>query len=336
MQFRNFAAYSVVIIFFIGCNNTSIKTRTALKLNPHDSLRYKIDSIAKQAKGKVGVAISFLSDGDRLEDTISYNGEMHLPMQSTYKFPLALYILHRVDSGKISLQQKIHISAKTMDQDTWSPMADSFENGGDFTVRELLRYMVSESDNIACDELFKIAGGTEKVNDYIHSLGVNDIAIKATEAQMHADWPTQYTNWCAPKAMVQLLDLYYQKKVITGDSYGLLWKYMTVSKNSPNRIAGLLLKGPVVAHKTGTGGTKDGIASATNDIGIIVIEPASESIEIAIEIVVYVSDSKADMATRERVIAEIAKAAYDSYADLVWQNYHDDNDSVQNSAQGKQ
>jgi len=62
----------------------------------------------------------------------------------------------------------------------------------------------------------------------------------------------------------------------------------------------------VVAHKTGTGGTQNGITSATNDIGIITL-PDGRDLAVA----VFVSDSTADDATRDAVIARLAKAAWD-------------------------
>jgi beta-lactamase class A len=50
---------------------------------------------------------------------------------------------------------------------------------------------------------------------------------------------------------------------------------------------------------------KDGVASATNDIGLITL-PDGRRLALA----VFVTDSKADEATRDAVIASIAKAAY--------------------------
>jgi len=70
-----------------------------------------------------------------------------------------------------------------------------------------------------------------------------------------------------------------------------------------------LPKDAVVAHKTGSSGTNDaGLTPATNDIGIITLPNGKH---LAIAIMVY--DSKADEATREAVIAKIAKAAWDEY-----------------------
>ena len=84
---------------------------------------------------------------------------------------------------------------------------------------------------------------------------------------------------------------------------------MTETPTGPKRLKGLLPKSAVVAHKTGTGGTNSGLTSATNDIGLITL-PNGRHLAVA----VFVSDSPADLATRERVIAEIAKAIWDNWS----------------------
>jgi beta-lactamase class A len=84
---------------------------------------------------------------------------------------------------------------------------------------------------------------------------------------------------------------------------------MSIAVTGPNRIKGLLPKGTIVAHKTGTGGTNDGLTSATNDIGIIYL-PNGKHLAVA----VFVSDSPADDKTREGVIARIAKASWDRWS----------------------
>jgi hypothetical protein len=83
---------------------------------------------------------------------------------------------------------------------------------------------------------------------------------------------------------------------------------MIDSTPGANRLKGLLPKGTTVAHKTGTGGTQNGIAAATNDIGIVYL-PNGKHLAVA----VFVSDSPSDEKTREAVIARIAKAAFDRW-----------------------
>lgn len=268
------------------------------------SLREKVQQIAAEAKGKVGVAYVDLETGD----TLTLNGTAHLPMQSTFKFPIAMAVLHDVDGGKLSLDQKIRLRKKDMPLKTWSPMRDKYPDGGEVTLQEALGYMVSQSDNVACDVLIKLTGGTDKIESYIHSLGVTDIAIKATEAEMAKEWNVQYTNWSEPIAYTKLLSILYKGTALSLKSNDILWKMMVNTTTGPKRLKGLLPSGTIVAHKTGTSGTNDkGITAATNDVGVIQLFNKKH-----IALAVMVSDSPADEVTREAVIAKIAKAFADN------------------------
>src|SRR5207248_3433034 len=65
-------------------------------------------------------------------------------------------------------------------------------------------------------------------------------------------------------------------------------------------------KRSIDAHKTGTGGTQNGITSATNDIGIIIL-PDGRHLAVA----AFVSDSAANDDTRDAIVARLVKAAWD-------------------------
>lgn len=270
------------------------------------SLKRDLEAIIAPCNGTVGIAVMDL-DG---KDMVTVNDGRHYPMQSVYKFPQAIYELSLVDRQKKSLDDVYFIPKEQLDQKTWSPIVDSFPNQ-DVTMRlsDLLRYLVSKSDNNACDVLFKNTEGVRAVNQYIHGVGISDIAIVATEREMHANWQTQYTNWCRPSAMLQLLQLFYEGKLLSKSSNNFLMELMINSQNSANRIKALLPKGTVVAHKTGTSGTdKRGITAATNDVGIITLPDGRH-----LGIVVYVSDYTGGVATGERIIAQVAKCAWDHY-----------------------
>ncbi|MDF2432168.1 MAG: beta-lactamase class [Mucilaginibacter sp.] len=271
-----------------------------------NSLRDQIVQIAKPTKGIVGVSILNIENGD----TVNYNGGARLVMQSVMKFPIALTILHWVDSGKISLTQLIHLKRRDLPKNTFSPLRDKYPKGNvDISFAELLRYTVSLSDNNACDILLSVLGGTKPVQDYMLHLGIKNIAINASEAEMASAWEVQYTNWCKPLEMTQLLDRFYKGKVLTKTNTDFLYNLMTETATGPNRIKSMLPAGTVVAHKTGSSGTnKEGLTPATNDVGIITL-PNGKHIAIS----VFVCNSTDDEATREGVIAKIAKAAYEFY-----------------------
>jgi beta-lactamase class A len=275
-------------------------------VSAQDSLRSQIVQISKSAKGIVGVSIL----GIESRDTLNYNSNARLVMHSVMKFPIAMTVLDLVDKGKYKLDPKMKVSKNDLPTRTWSPLRDKYPNGGEIALSELLGYMVSQSDNCACDYLLKKLGGTEVVESYIQSLGIKGISIVASEGDMAKAWEVQYTNWCKPADVVHLLDLFYQGKVLSKTSNDFLWKIMAETSTGPHRIKGLLPKDVVVAHKTGTSPTnKEGLSPATNDVGIITL-PNGKHLAIA----VLVCNSMADEATRDEVIAKIAKAAWDVYS----------------------
>lgn len=270
------------------------------QVNP---LRTQIDSIAREARGTVGFAMLNIEN----RDTLSYHGNLHLPMQSMMKFPIAITVLHAIDEGQLTLDQLIHIEKEDLPK-TYSPLRDRYPEGNvNVSIKELLSYMVSLSDNDACDILLKTLGGPEVVDQYMHSFGIKQIAVKASESQMAQAWDVQFTNWVEPKTMVRLLDIATKPSFLSKASHDYLWKIMEATSTGPNQIKGLLPLGTVVAHKTGRSGTNDqGMTAATNDVGLITL-PNGKHLAIAI----MITNSSADLATREAVIASIAKAAYD-------------------------
>lgn len=270
-----------------------------------DSLKSQIVEIAKQSKGIVGVSIL----GIESRDTLNYNANARLVMHSVMKFPIAMTVLNLVDKGKYKLDQQMKVGKGDMYPNTWSPMRDKYPNGAQLPLSEVLSYMVSQSDNDACDFLLKKLGGPETVENYLQSLGIKGINIVASEGDMAKAWEVQYTNWCKPADVVELLDLFYQGKALSKSSNDFLYKIMTETTTGPKRIKGLLPTEAVVAHKTGSSGTNDeGLSPATNDVGVITL-PNGKHLAVAI----MVCNSKADEATRESVIAQIAKAAWDYY-----------------------
>ncbi|MGE7777438.1 class A beta-lactamase [Chitinophaga sp. NPDC101104] len=273
-----------------------------------DSLRQQISAIAAEAKGIVGVAIQHFTTGD----TLTLNDTARLPMQSAFKFPIAMAVLKQVDEGKLTLEQTLPVTPDDLFE-TYSPLQDSFPKGTkDKTIANLIYLMVAKSDNIACDVLIRKVGGCKVINDYVHSLGVKNIEIVLTEEEMNGPgtgFDLQFKNWAHASAYSQLLDILRKGTALSKPSNDFLMNTMLATTTGKNRLPGLLPPGTPVAHKTGSGSTKDGLVSATNDAGIITL-PNGQQLAVS----VFVSMSAADEASRDAVIAKIARAAYDHYS----------------------
>jgi beta-lactamase class A len=278
----------------------------SVNLSHAQDLLEQIQSIEPEAEGIVGVSILGLESGD----TLNYNGHSRLVMHSVFKFPIAMTVLHLVDKGKYKLDEKMKLRKHDMlPAKMYSPLRDKYPDGAELPLSDILGYMVSLSDNTACDYLLKKIGGPRVVEDYIKSLGVSGIAVRASETDMASAWEVQYTNWAKPADLVQLLDIFYKGKALSKTSNDFLMKIMLATTTGPKRLKGLLPADAVVAHKTGTSPTNaEGLTPATNDIGIITL-PNGKHLAIA----VMVCNSKAGEGERDEVIARIAKAAWDYY-----------------------
>lgn len=297
---RLFQLTALLILLITNCQAQNKKV---------DLLRNKIAQIVADKKAIVGVSI-IGKDG---KDTLSFYGDRRFPMQSVFKFHIALAVLSEIDKGKLSLDQKISIGKDDLlPEDFWSPLRDENPNGGSFTIKKLIQYSVSHSDNTACDVLIRLIGTPKTVEEYFKKNGIQDIQITFNEEDMQANWDNMFQNWTTPKAASETLKMFYKNKnnLLSKTSYDFFWKTNIETTTGKNRIKGQLPEGTIVAHKTGWSGTnkETGITAAVNNIGIIFL-PNGEHFIIS----VFVSESKESFDINEKIIADISKAAYDFY-----------------------
>ncbi|MEO0572142.1 MAG: class A beta-lactamase, subclass A2 [Bacteroidota bacterium] len=273
-----------------------------------EKLRQKIDSILNTKKAIVGVAIN----GAKFNDTVSINGQRHYPMQSVFKFPIALTILSEVDKGNLSLDQKIEIKKNQLLPGLWSPIRKKYPEGTTLTIAEIIEYTVALSDNVGCDALLRLLGKPQAVENYFTSIGFKDFAVRINEETMQNNWDLQFLNWTTPKEANKILVTFYENKngLLSKESHDFIWDIMKGTKTGKNRLREQLPKGTIVAHKTGWSGKhkETGITAAVNDIGIVLL-PNGKYFTIS----VFVTESKEDFKTNEKIISHISKAAWDHF-----------------------
>ncbi len=272
-----------------------------------DSLCQKIRQIISAKNADVGVAII----GNNGKETLSINGDRHFPMQSVFKLHIALALLSEIDERKFSFDQKINVEPKDLLSNLYSPIREKYPKGGVLTVAQVLEYTISQSDNVGCNLLLKLMGGPQVVEDYFIKNNLKDVSIKFDEEKMQSDWEAQFQNWTTPASANEVLTTFYfnAQKLLSEKSHDFIWKIMRETQTGQNRLKGLLPKGTVAAHKTGTSGTNPaGITAAVNDIGVVFL-PNGQPVFIS----VFVTNSKENKTANEQLIADIAKAAWDYF-----------------------
>lgn len=234
----------------------------------------------------------------------NYNADEEFPMLSTFKFPMALAVMKKMDREGIEPSQTVAVGARQLLPDTYSPMRERY-GAIDLTptLDELLSYCVSQSDNNACDILIDYAGGIDSVARYVAEAGVEPMRITATEEAMHTATERQRDNAASPRAMVELLSRFREGRLLSQPYRDTLMRYMTETSTGPDKLRAGIPDTAVLAHKTGSSDrTAEGIKIADNDIGIISL-PDGRACYIA----VFVCDSPMSDAENAAVVANVAR-----------------------------
>jgi len=298
-------------------------------------LEREIARLAAVSGGVVGVTAIHLESGRR----VSMNGTDRFPMASTFKVPIAVQLLTRIDKGEVKLDQMIEIKQSDLHPGSGTLM-ELFNKGGlALSVRNLLELMLLISDNSATDVMLRTAGGPEAVTARMRALGIEGISVNRSTAQLIADWvgvtnlppedrwdpttvsaafnavkpeersaagkrfDTDSRDTSTPDGMAALLERIYRKDMLKPASAELLLDIMRRCRTGDARLKGLLPQGTEIAHKTGT------IGGSTNDVGIITLPDNAGHVAIA----VFVKSSDREAVARERGIAEIARAVHDFF-----------------------
>lgn len=268
------------------------------------SLKERIAGFLKEKKATVGVAV--LAGGD--ETVLQHNDRVRYPLLSVFKFHVALAVLDKMNRQDTALDSIVHVKASQLHPDTYSPLRKKYAGqDADISLKELLQYSISQSDNNACDILIEYAGGIGYIHEYIKGLGISGFNLSETEDSMHRDPQRTYLNWSTPSEMVRLLKIAYEKTLFAPRYKDFLWKIMTETSTGSNKLKGLLPSGVTVGHKTGSSDrTPEGVKIADNDAGVVIM-PHGRKYYIA----VFVMDSSETDEENAAIIARISRMIYD-------------------------
>ncbi|MEO5979610.1 MAG: class A beta-lactamase [Chryseolinea sp.] len=300
-------------------------------------LKSELERLSAYSGGKLGVTALHIESGKM----ISQNGAEAFPMASTFKVPIAVQLLTKVDSGKLSLDQMVEIKREDMHPGS-GMIAERFNwpnnisPGLSLSVRSLMELMLLISDNSATDVCLRLAGGASAVTSCMKQLGINGIRVDRSTAILIADFvgvtmpsgkPWMNTTFdslahlikpgeaetfskaldsdprdtSTPDGMANLLLQIYTKPILKESSKALLLDIMKRCESGAARLKGLLPIGTEVAHKTGT------IGMTTNDVGIITLPGDGGHLIVS----AFVKSSTKEIPDRERALAEVTRLIFD-------------------------
>ncbi len=272
-----------------------------------NSLSFKLKNFLKTQDAEIELAVI-------KENKIWVFGDKKQPLLSVFKYCVALKVLNKLEKEDISLDATITVKENMIDKDLYSPMLKKYTYYPfKISIRELLEYMISESDNNACDILINYIGGIDNLNNFLQDIGFRDIEILSNEKEMNSDISKQYLNKACPKDIVNLMKSVREGEILSPESKIFLDKIMINTKTGENKLKAGLPADVIIGHKTGSSSrTSDGIKIADNDAGYIIL-PDGDVYYIA----VMIKDSKMSDEDNAKVISEVSQIVYEYFTVLM-------------------
>lgn len=259
-----------------------------------DSLRRELEQIRGRFPGDMSIYMKNLSTADE----IALDSDSVYETFSVIKLAIAAELMHQVESGKLSLSDRI--TTKAADERLPSGVLYALEQGLNPTVKDLLTLMIIISDNEATD-LLADKVGRANITDYMHSLGLTHTSIQFSDLDWDRTWlgtlnPSYksargdqtvnfpFSNYSDAQVQQAFGRTIYDAGIYFGHSttrdigrlLEMIGSSKLVSKDASNLILSVMEKQQVndrfpryledvrIAHKTG-----DGQPFIANDAGII-------------------------------------------------------------------
>jgi beta-lactamase class A len=277
-----------------GGNIAPARAVVATMLNHILALAIDLVTLAAPARGTVGIVAVHLETGHR----VGLHENDLFPLESVFKLPVAIEVLAQVDAGRLALDQPVAL----VEADRRGGMGPALAVPARTTVGALLEEMLVRSDNTACDKLLALVGGPAVVGARMKALGLPEIAIVHTEKELAAG---KGGNVATPAALAELVGKLARAELgLAPPRQALLRALLGRVETGTARLKAGLPSGAALEHKTGTGPVRQGLSEATNDVGLVTLPDGTH-----LALAVFVRDARADEATRERTIADVARAA---------------------------
>ena len=240
--------------------------------------------------GRLGVVAIDLQGGHR----ILVRWTERFPLASTFKLPLVMAVLSRVDQGAERLDRTIAFGADALL--AYSPITGLQPHGGKLTVSALCAAAIEHSDNSAANLLLGTVGGPAGVTRYVRSIGDSMTRLDRSEPALNEATPGDVRDTTTPEAMAHTLVRLLRDPILSVASKARLFTWMRRADTGRTRIRAGVPAGWTVGDKTGTTNT------GANDVAIL-WPPSGAPIVLAM----YFAEVKGPAAARDAVFAGVAR-----------------------------
>jgi beta-lactamase class A len=237
------------------------------------------------ANGTIGLFVRNLTTGAEA----SVNASRVFPAASLYKLPIMVETVRQIRLGRISPEQQLIVQ-----RSQWVPGSGVLQGrvGDSLPVKELLRLMIAESDNIAAMMLLDLTG-LNNVNQTMRGLGLESTRLLDYRGQGAYNGVGPYST--SPGDMGLLMDTIGSGRLVDQETSDEALRLLG-QKQASDLLSEALPWNVKVAHKWGE------IPGARHDVGIVFTP--------RFQYVVVVMTENVDPLGSPSYIRELSKAIY--------------------------
>jgi len=274
--------------------------------SPAAPLQKRLEAIAQQVPGKLGIAVLDLDRGTRT----AVHGDVPAPMASVFKLPLAVAVLRTTQEQGIPLTVPVHVAWEERNPG-WSPLAERvllrWMKGPEAVMRVLRRLKadglrIDRSERALAEALWGLPP-PEKPEPLEGLLARMERVPKERHLESMKRFSSDPRDQASPVALVDLLSALEAGKLLDPAHTSRLLQWMRESPTGAAQLRAGLPADVVLAHKTGQVSSL-GFTVALNDVGIA----TGNGRRLAIAVVL--TDVEAPLERCQAVIAEVGRTVW--------------------------
>ncbi len=247
-----------------------------------------IAAIERAHGGRLGVFAVDTGSGA----VLAHRADERFLLASTFKGPLAAFVMSRIDAGQDRPEAALHLTTK--DLLPGSPISTAQAPSGTITLAQACQAILERSDNTAANLLLAHVGGPAVLTAYLRTLG--DATTSVNRYELVGGWSgTQDTT--TPRAIVGLTRTILLGGALKPKSRDTLERWMAGNVAGRTRLRAAFPHDWAVADRTGTA---DGIC---NDFAVV--RPPSRA---AIVIATYHDAPDLQLEQQEAVLRAVGSA----------------------------
>ena len=205
-------------------------------------------AVERATGGRLGVCVIDTGSGA----TLAWRADDRFPFCSSFKAPLAAFVLWKVERGELRLDGPLPFEASDLVASSYAPITRPRLAGPPMTVAALCAAAVEYSDNIAANAILRRVGGPAALTAWMRRVGDAGFQLTHTEPLLNRSRFGDAADTTTPRAMAESFRRLAFGPVLTPASRARWSGWLLANTTGDKRLRAGLPASWRVGDKTGT------------------------------------------------------------------------------------